>query len=62
MQLVCPRCLAANRVPANRLTDRPLCGKCRAALLPAEPLALTEASFDRYVGGRDARRAAVGVD
>jgi thioredoxin 2 len=53
MQLVCPSCLAANRVPADRLADRPLCGRCHAALLPTEPLALSDASFDRYVGSSD---------
>jgi thioredoxin 2 len=53
MQLVCPSCLAINRVPPERLVDRPLCGKCRVALLPPEPVALTDASFDRYVGNSD---------
>jgi len=53
MQLVCPRCLAINRVPPERLADRPLCGKCRVALLPPEPVALTDVSFDRYVGNSD---------
>jgi len=53
MQVVCPSCLALNRVPPERLADRPVCGKCRAALLPPVPLALTDASFDRYVGYSD---------
>jgi len=53
MQLVCPSCLAINRVPPERLADKPVCGKCRAALLPPVPLALTDASFDHYVGTSD---------
>jgi thioredoxin 2 len=53
MHVICPACLAANRVPAERLADRPLCGKCRAPLLPAQPLALAGADFDRYVSGSE---------
>lgn len=53
MQLVCPNCLKANRVPDERLADRPVCGKCRTLLLPSTPVALTDATFDRYVGGSD---------
>ena len=53
MQLVCPGCLKANRVPDGRLADGPVCGKCRASLLPSTPLALTDATFDRYAGGSD---------
>ena len=53
MHVVCPACLAANRVPAERLGDRPVCGKCRAPLLPPEPLALAGADFQRYTSGSD---------
>jgi thioredoxin 2 len=49
MQLVCPSCLSVNRVPRERLADGPVCGKCRARLLPTEPIALRDANFDRYV-------------
>jgi thioredoxin 2 len=30
-----------------------VCGKCRARLLPAEPIALADANFDRYVDRTD---------
>jgi len=53
MQLVCPACLAKNRVPDQRLHDGPVCGKCGAALAAPEPFALDDASFDRYVQGSD---------
>jgi thioredoxin 2 len=53
MQLVCPSCLSVNRVPGERLADGPVCGKCRARLLPPEPIALDDANFDRYVGKGD---------
>jgi thioredoxin 2 len=37
-------------VPAERLGDRPNCGKCHAPLLDARPVELHEASFDTLVG------------
>ena len=53
MQLVCPACFAKNRVPDERLHDQPVCGKCGAELAAAEPFALDDESFDRYVQGSD---------
>lgn len=53
MQLVCPGCLAINRVPRERLADGPRCGKCRAALMAPEPIALDRRSFDRFVRNGD---------
>ena len=48
--LACPRCLVANRVPAERLGDEPKCGKCGAPVLDAHPTALSDASFDAFIG------------
>jgi thioredoxin 2 len=53
VQVVCPACLTANRVPEARLGERPNCGKCHAPLLEGKPVALDEASFDRVVGGTE---------
>ena len=53
MQLVCPSCAAKNRVPDERLGDEPQCGRCGKPLLPAEPFALDDASFDTYVAGTE---------
>ena len=49
VQVACPRCLTANRVPGERLGERPKCGKCGAPLLEGAPLELGEAAFDDYV-------------
>ena len=49
MNLVCPSCGMNNRVPETRLLDEPHCGSCKSLLLPSEPVALEEASFDRFV-------------
>jgi thioredoxin 2 len=50
VQVVCPACLTANRVPGERLGEQPKCGKCHAPLLAGEPAALDEAGFDAVVG------------
>jgi thioredoxin 2 len=50
VQVVCPSCLTANRVPGERLGEGPSCGKCRAPLLAGEPVALDDSSFDALVG------------
>ncbi|NCS65372.1 MAG: thiol reductase thioredoxin [Hydrogenophilales bacterium CG03_land_8_20_14_0_80_62_28] len=49
MELVCPNCGAVNRVPAERLGDNPKCGKCGGAVLPAAPIVLTAATFERFI-------------
>ena len=51
MQLVCPTCLAKNRVPDERLQDAPSCGKCGAPLMAASPVVLDDATFARFVEG-----------
>lgn len=53
MQLVCPACSAKNRVPDDRLQDQPVCGKCGAALMASHPVALDDASFQRFTEGTD---------
>jgi thioredoxin 2 len=49
VQVVCAHCDAANRVPAARLGDRPVCGACRAPLFTALPVALDEERFRRHL-------------
>lgn len=49
IQIPCHACGAANRVPAQRLLDVPVCGRCKARLFPDPPAALDDASFERYV-------------
>jgi thioredoxin 2 len=53
MQLVCPICLARNRVPAERLHDAPSCGKCGTPLMVSEPTALDDTKFKRFVEGTE---------
>ncbi|MBT9525705.1 MAG: thioredoxin TrxC [Rhizobacter sp.] len=53
MNLVCPECGATNRVPDERLKDQPVCGRCKAELMAAKPVALTDASFARFIQGTE---------
>ncbi len=50
MELVCPQCLAVNRVPEARLAEHPKCGKCGEQVLTGEPVALTTGSFAKFTG------------
>ena len=53
IHLVCPSCEAVNKVQAERLKDKPVCGRCRQPLFPDVPVELTTANFDRHVGRSD---------
>lgn len=47
--VVCPSCMAMNRVPAVRMAENPACGKCHAPLFTGQPLAVGASGFDRHV-------------
>jgi len=51
MQVVCPKCGTKNRVPDERLTHDPLCGRCGAPLMALAPVALDDPVFARYIEG-----------
>ncbi|HEX7043180.1 MAG TPA: thioredoxin TrxC [Burkholderiales bacterium] len=53
LRVVCPHCVATNRVPAERLAERPKCGKCREPLYTGQPVALTGASFEAHATRSD---------
>jgi len=50
VHVACHHCGAVNRVPAARLADGPTCGRCGTAVLPGEPVELSDANFDAVVG------------
>jgi len=49
VQIACPSCLVANRVPTARLAEDPKCGKCGARLLDGKPVEMTEAGFPSFL-------------
>lgn len=49
IEITCPACGAINRVPEDRLQSRPVCGKCKSALLDGQTLAASDTTFQRLV-------------
>ena len=53
MIVVCPSCQSPNRIPVDRLGDRPKCGKCKEALFGGRPITLTDQTFDKHLSRSD---------
>ena len=51
--IICPHCVAVNRIPGERLADAPNCGKCLDALFTGQPLELNSNSFQQHVSRND---------
>jgi len=49
LQLICPSCAAINRVPESRISDAPVCGKCKHLLLDGKVINASDANFNRYI-------------
>lgn len=53
LHIVCPSCLAVNRVPHDRVTSLPQCGVCKKALFRGQPEELSSAAFDKHLARND---------
>jgi len=51
--IVCPHCIAVNRIAESRLVDNPNCGKCHKALFTAHPVELNTTSFNKHISKND---------
>ncbi|WP_271272310.1 thioredoxin TrxC [Aliamphritea hakodatensis] len=49
MNISCPHCNVTNRIPAERLQDKPNCGKCKQAIFAGKPVNLTAANYSKQV-------------
>ena len=47
--LVCPHCEAVNRIPDDKLADRPKCGRCKEPLFTGSPVELNDRSFEKHL-------------
>jgi thioredoxin 2 len=52
-KVLCPYCGAVNRIPAERLGDNPLCGKCSKNIFAAKPVELTSANFHKHISSSE---------
>jgi len=53
LTIPCPHCSALNRVPAERVSEKPTCGRCKQALFDGHPAELTATNFDAIAGRGD---------
>lgn len=51
--IVCPHCNTVNRIPAVRIGDRPVCGKCKQPLFTGHPVILSEGNFKQQLTRSD---------
>lgn len=49
----CVECNSTNRIPSDRLTDKPVCGKCKARLFIGKPIELTAANVATTLNHND---------
>jgi thioredoxin 2 len=50
---VCPYCGAVNRIPAERLSDNPKCGKCSKHIFASKPVDLTSKTFHKQIANSE---------
>ena len=53
LHVVCPHCSTMNRIPAERLTAHPKCGKCGQQLFTGKPVELSKSSFQKHLQKND---------
>lgn len=51
--LVCPQCQATNRIPSEKLSAAPKCGKCGQSLLTASPHELNAQTVSKVIQKND---------
>ena len=54
MHLVCPACTTTNRIPDERLTESPICGKCSTELMAAKPVDISDQALPKFLARTEA--------
>ena len=49
LHIVCPNCSNTNSLPWDKLTDHPVCGKCKQPIFHAHPIELTAYNFNKHL-------------
>lgn len=53
LHIVCPHCDAVNRVPAAKMNNDPVCGKCAKPLFTGQPTDLAATRFLKHIERSD---------
>jgi thioredoxin 2 len=53
LHLVCPHCHSTNRVPSEKLSAQPKCGKCKQPIFTGHPVSLSQQSFAQHISRND---------
>jgi len=53
LHIVCPHCDGVNRVPGDKLSSQPVCGKCKQPLFDKHPVELTSGNFAQHINRND---------
>lgn len=53
LHIVCPHCIAVNRLSSDRLGDNPVCGKCKKTLFEGHPVDLNSRNFSAQITRND---------
>jgi len=53
LHIVCPHCHSTNRLPDEKLSASPKCGKCHQPLFANNPVELTSNSFNQHINKSD---------
>ena len=53
LHIVCPHCDGINRVPSDRLSAQPSCGKCHKPLFTSHPVELSAKNFNLHIARCD---------
>lgn len=51
--VVCPSCSAVNRIPEDKLSAGPACGKCKKRLFEKHPVTLDSTNFQKHINRSD---------
>jgi thioredoxin 2 len=51
--VVCPACSTTNRIPNEKLSQAPVCGKCKKPLFAGKPVELSQQNFQAQIERSD---------
>ena len=53
VHVVCPFCNTINRIPADKMSADPACGKCAKSVFPGKPIDLNAGNFMQHISRND---------